>query len=118
MAPSPSLKRCSQGELNLSRVVGLTGNQTERRTSKGCIRGSELNSVENVEELDAEIEFDPFRQWGELCYGEIPSVYPLRAQSRIDARLVAETEWSGSSKARGVYDGGARRQMAENRAAC
>src|SRR6266481_4242676 len=98
-ASAQQLEQKLQCELNKTRICPRrgTGDYSEvcivRRTTVG-IRGRKLSPVEQVEELHAELHTGaPFSIEEEILEsGDIEIVDPIRAQSRIDPRLIAEGE--------------------------
>jgi hypothetical protein len=100
----PVSERCPQGQLDLSRIVGLAGNQSKRCASERCIGWGKLDSIEKVKEFCSEIHADLFGYGSELRHGEIPIVDALGAQRRIEPRLVSQTEQTWGRKTCGVHD--------------
>src|ERR1700736_3077294 len=80
-------EHCSQRELDLTRIVHLARDLAKRWPAKGSIGRSELNSIEQTEELGAEGEADWFMDRGKLRNRNIPVADALRPERRVHARL-------------------------------
>ena len=66
MKANPPYGRCCwgferqpQGELNQARLIHLAADYAERGRAKTLARVSELDPVEDIEKLGAELEIDP-----------------------------------------------------------
>lgn len=94
----------SPGNLYETWVIGLSTHDAEVRVADRLAGETELNTIEEIEELSAEGEFIPaVRSKGKALYRrEVPVCNARCAQLWIDARLVAERERIGLRKATGI----------------
>src|SRR5581483_4197839 len=89
-----SLKQNLQSELRFPRCIRLGADDAEVCRGRAGIRSAELNAIERIEELCAELHPDIFAREKLLEYGKIRVVHIRRAEIAYIRAQVPECEWS------------------------